>query len=122
MTSIQARLYDHLRFNPGVAALVAARIYPVRMPQQPTLPCITYIRVDGVPQYTHSGRSDLVQSRLQISCWATTYAAAIALADAVKASIDSFPENATVEAFPDMYDPETQVYHVPVDIITWYKE
>ncbi len=122
MTSIQERLYNYLRFDAGVAALVGTRVYPVRLPQQPTLPAITYQRVDGIPQYSHSGRSDLVQSRIQVSCWALTYAAVIDLVDAVKAATDTFPEDATVEDMPDMYDPETQVYHVPVDVIVWYQE
>lgn len=119
--NIQETIYEHLTTNAGVVALVVARVYPMRMPQQPTLPCITYQRIDSVPEYSHDGRG-LATSRFQLSCWAETYVGVIALAAAVLAAMDGFPNVAFVEGHNELYEPETQVYHVPVDVMIWHEE
>lgn len=119
--NIQETIYEHLSTNAAIVALASTRIYPVRMPQQPTLPCLTYQRISGVPDYSHDGRA-LTQSRFQVSCWAYTYAAAIALAEAVKNSWASFADVAFLENDTEMYEPETQVYHIPVDVMIWHEE
>ena len=124
--NIQEMLYSHLKNSPGVAAVAGARIYPLRLPQEPTLPAITYQRVDAMQNYVHSGPTSagrgLVSSRFQVSCWALTYAEAITLSEAVKAAMDVLPDTAFIETQADMYEPETSVYHIPVDVIVWYKE
>ena len=119
--NIQETIYEHLTTNAGVVALVAARVYPVRMPQEPTLPCITYQRISGPVEYSRDGPG-LTESRFQISCWAETYAGAIALAAAVRSAIGIFPEVSFLENQPDMYEPETSVYHIPVDVMIWHEE
>lgn len=119
--NIQETIYEHLTTNAGLVALVSTRVYPAVLPQRPTLPALTYQRISGVPEYSHSGRA-LMQSRFQISCWAATYAGAIALATAVKAAMDTFPDVAFIEGHSEMYEPETSVYHIPVDVMIWHEE
>ena len=119
--NIQETIYEHLTTNAGVAAIVAARVYPVRLPQEPTLPALTYFRVSGPVEYTRDGVS-LTQSRFQISCWAAGYAAVIALASAVRSAMGIFPKVSFLENQPEMFEPETSVYHIPVDVMIWHEE
>jgi hypothetical protein len=67
-----------------------ARIYPVILPQSPTLPALTYQRVSEPRQLTHDGVTALVESRYQVTAWAPTYDAAAALAAAVGDGLHGF--------------------------------
>lgn len=62
--------------------------YPLAMPQQSaSLPCTVYQFITARPQRYHGGNSFL-RHRLQVSCWANTYAAAVDLANLVIAAFD----------------------------------
>jgi hypothetical protein len=64
----------------------------------------------------------MMTSRFQCSCWAATYAGVIALATVVKTAMDTFPDVAFVQGHSEMYEPETQVYHIPIDVMIWHQE
>lgn len=72
-----------------VSALAGAgTIYPLSIPNSgASYPCIVYQFISEVPMRSHSGAS-LRKHRLQVTCWAQTYAAAVTLAEAVKAALD----------------------------------
>jgi hypothetical protein len=80
-----------------VTALVSTRINWSRRPQGSALPCIVLTRIDGAPDVHHAGRSGLVQSRVQVDCWASTYGAAKAIARAVEDAVtaQAFTQGAT---------------------------
>jgi hypothetical protein len=81
---MEEALIGQLLASSSLAALVAARVYPARRPQASDLPAVVLTRVDGVRQYADEGPIDLVQSRVQLDCWARTYAEAKAVARAVR--------------------------------------
>lgn len=124
--NIAETLFGHLTANAAVAEWIDSRCYPIRLPQEPVLPAITYQRIDAPRIVTHSGGGALVASRFQISCWAATYAEAIELAERVKAAFGNWHRayggTAIVQTQADLYEPDTGVYHVPVDVILWYRE
>lgn len=92
---IEAGLFSHLAANAAVSALVAnadntKRIYPHRAPQGATFPRVTYFRVDSQHKHHMTAAAGHVEARLQIDCWALTYAAAKSLADAVRVALDGY--------------------------------
>ena len=113
-------LYSYLITYPGLVALVAARVYPTKLPQEPTLPAVTYQRVSDVPEYSHDpGGSHAL--RVQVTCWAATYAAAEAVAVEVVSAADGWHAAmggaAFVENMIDLSNPETGVYQVGIDVM-----
>lgn len=74
----------------AVNTLVSGRIYPRRLPQNPTLPAITYQQVSAVRVRDLTGPAGKSRHRISINCWASTTAGAHALAQAVRQSIDGF--------------------------------
>lgn len=64
----------------GVTTLISDRLYPIMLPQEPTLPAATYLIVDDPQTYSHSGTS-WRQARVQFDCYASTYLTAHAVAD-----------------------------------------
>lgn len=74
----------------AISTLVSSRVYPSLLPQSPTLPALTYGQVSAVRVRDLTGPAGKSRHRISISCWASTYAGARALADAVRQSIDGF--------------------------------
>lgn len=87
---VEEAVHAHLAADLDVAAVVADRIHPMRMPQPPTLPAIVYQKIAGPRDYTHDGPSGLVDARVQFSCWDETYAGAKTLADKVRRAVSGF--------------------------------
>ena len=128
----ETALYQHLSGTLGVTALASTRIYPAPLPQQVSLPAITYMQVSSVPIRTMGGRQGR-QPRIQIDCWATSPSARRQLAEAVIAALDHYsgtmggPGGVTVrgaflENDLDEYDPETKRYRAILDFIIHHEE
>lgn len=84
---MEEKLVALLLANAGVTALVGSRVYWSRRPQGVSLPAIILHRVSGTRNYTMQGSSGFVQSRVQVDCWAQSYAAAKQAARAVIAAV-----------------------------------
>lgn len=87
---IEEALLYHLEHDAGVLALVGSRVYPLIIPQDVDLPAIAYQRIDGPRVRSQSGPSHLAHPRIQITCQASMYSSAKALAGAVRASLDGY--------------------------------
>lgn len=87
--SVSLRFRGLLAAQAGVAAVVSGRIYPLVLPRlNRTYPAISYQVISDPPAAGASdGTLEARQARIQVNCWALTYAAADALADAVVAAL-----------------------------------
>jgi hypothetical protein len=90
LKDIRAGLRTFLLADGAVAALVATRIYPVKLPQGITAPSIVYNEISGQGDHHNEGPSGLVAVRMQIAAWAQSADAAHALFLAVKEAIDGY--------------------------------
>lgn len=96
-------------------------VYPLSMPKGATLPGMCYQFISEIPMRHHGG-ADMVRRRLQVSCWAKTYAAAITLGDSVRAALDLNQTNIeliTAENISDYKDPEAELYRRIVEFYVW---
>lgn len=93
--AIRARLLA----DPDVAALVATRVWPVKLPQGPTFPAIVYQRIsttsNGVAMESPVGPT---RSRVQLSAWASTFSGARQLAEAVVHALNGWSGTAGGES------------------------
>lgn len=87
---LEVGIHAHLKNNPGVAALVGTRIYPIKMPQDSPLPAVVYQRVSKVRGHAFDGESGDVESRYHISTFAATLAQAMQVSSAVRSSLKPF--------------------------------
>ena len=120
--TIEEAIYSYLSGEAGITTIVGNRIYPMILPQDTDYPALTYFRVSGPEHHD----KDVAFPRIQISCWAEKYEEARTLAGEVKAAFQRLkgpmgdPGVAVIQGVflnvLDLYDNETQVYHMPVDI------
>ena len=87
---IEEALYEHLKNNAGVSALVGNRIYPIEAPQEAALPYLVYQRISGPRVRSHSGPSGLAHPRFQITGAAEAYPALRNVLNAVRVALDGF--------------------------------
>lgn len=120
MAVLETKIYTALSGNATVAAKVAARIYPVVMPQDPTLPVITYQRMGAEHLTALSGFVGLENAHIRISSWATRYDVVKELAEDVYVTMDgaaAFKSILTDDS--DGYDPDTGLFYVLQDYSCW---
>ena len=137
MAVLEEGLHSYLSTYAGMVALIGDRVYPLRMPQNATLPCLTYQRISTPRISTHdtSGATgDLTNPRFQFDAWGSTYASVKAINDQVRAalngktgSIGTAPSNITIRsALADNenpeYDPDSELYRSRSDYIIWIEE
>ena len=106
-----------------IASKLAAvgAVYPLSMPTGATLPGMCYQFISEIPMRHHGG-ADMVRRRLQVSCWASTYAGAVTLGDQVRAALDLNQSNIeliTAENISDFKDPEANKYRRIVEFFVW---
>jgi len=88
-------IYTILKDTSAVSSLVGARIYPLKAPPKVTKPFVTYQRISGDRWRSFDGPTGTAQPRIQVDCYATTYAAAKALADAIRQNLDGYAGTVT---------------------------
>lgn len=131
--NVEKAIVSILRANAPVAAAFAARIFPVVLPQdQAEYPAAVYQRIDGRPDYTHSGPSGLEAPRIQIRAWARDYKVAKDGARLISDALSGFVGDVTVgsevfrispilvEDSADIYDESMEIFGSTIDAIVWH--
>lgn len=117
--------------DPGFAALGGARVYPLRLPQSPTYPSVTYQRVsEATSLRTLEGETGRIDARLQIDTWATDPDSAANVAAAIYAALSDYGgtslgvliHNCRRDSQQQYYEDEPGLYRVIQDWIVTYKE
>lgn len=120
---IEAKLFSYLTSNANVSELVGTRIYPITLPPNYTLPAITYAKISGPKINAKGGATGLAHPRFQFSCWSKSYTEAKIIADTVRLALNAWSECTTyTENELDLYEQDTGLYHVPIDVVIWHAE
>ena len=138
--SIQSALYEHLKDDAGILAIVGDKVYPVVAGPDDSLPYITYQLISRQHEHDLGAASGLARTRIQVNCWESTAALAETLADTVRDSLDGFRGtmgtvnteavkatllDGEIEAYDPPADPdraEGGVFSVKMDFRIWYGE
>lgn len=123
---LEESIFSHLSTVAAITTYVgassSARIYPVYLPQDPTLPAMSYQRISSQPQVSMGGFCNLDNPRIQIDCWATSYSAVKGMAEAVRdAMMSAAGFNALEISDQDLFEPDLEIYRVSIDFSCWFK-
>ena len=89
---IDEALYYLLAHHAALKAYVKARIYPMVIPQNAAMPCVTYQQISGVPQHTSDGPFGTRQASFQIDCWSKTPKQAHDIAEVIRKLLDGYQD------------------------------
>ncbi len=95
--AIDQGIYETLRDNAGVAALVAGRIYPGSAPEEAASPYIVYALTESDEPRSLDGSVRYRRFRYTIACHDDVYDDVVAVVDAVYAAFGG--DNATTKTF-----------------------
>lgn len=117
--NVEQQIYNVLIADVTVSGLVAARIYPLLMPQGVTLPALSYQRVATAPHDDLEGTQNHEWVRVQIDVWDDDYPSAKTLAAAVHTALQVTPVYAQLLMELDDYDSDLKLYRVILDFNVW---
>ena len=129
MAEVEYAIKARLEAVSGVTDLVAARIYPAVLPQNPTLPAITFQRIDG-PRLSAMTNDVWAEPRIQINSYAAKYTGAKALAQQVRIALQRWSGTSAgvvihdifIENDRDNYDDEVEAWRVIADYLVQHDE
>ena len=112
------------------ATTAGARVYPLALPPDPTLPAVSYTRISTPRTRSLTGFSHLAWPRFQFTAWAVTYAAAKVLVDEIIVALDDYSgtvdgvviQSSHIENEMSMYEPITGFYGMPLDFVIAHTE
>ena len=120
MAEIAQVLVAYLQADTTLAALIGTRIYPITLPQEPTLPALTFRRVSSVRKVDHGGKVGYTLARYQFDCYGATYLqasevyrrldGALLILSSVNPRYAAFPETAQ-----DDHNPELDQWTIQAD-------
>lgn len=125
-------LIAHLNAYAGLTALVSTRMYPLILPQSPTLPAITFQQISRAPVHSRPLPDTLVSTRWQWNVNARTYKQALQVMAQLKAALQAFTRSASprvdvvfVENEFSNDEPdvdEANYFQISIDSIIWHEE
>lgn len=123
----EALVYSHLvTTGTALSALVGTRVYPLVLPQAGALPAVVYTLVDDVE--TLNGHNGV--ARVQFTAWATTYAGAKSVRDALRERLRSFAGQSSTDRVEDVdvsfsgpagLEPELGLYRRDLDTMIYHR-
>lgn len=124
--ALEEALYEFLKNDAGVSALVGDRIFPVRVKEGADLPAIAYQRISTFRTYTFDRKPDAdpwMRARIQFSCWARSALEARDVAEALNVALSGHTGDmeglevgsVDIELELDDYEPETGFFRRIVD-------
>lgn len=128
---IDTNLYNFLKAEANVIAVTGQRIYPLILPENPTLEAITFRAVEHDVDNVFGGSTGFCRSDYYVDAWGDTHAEADALAkivrDALKNVSGSFGGITVQEVFVTMgpvgvYEDSVKAYRITQMFSIWHGE
>lgn len=124
--AIESDLVAVLTGDAGIAALVGQRVYPLVLPQNPTLPAIVYQEVQGTARAGADGDMGQRESRFLVSWWASSFSAVKVGKGLMLGLLSGYSggdiERIEVDGLRDDYDPETNRFRQQVELVVYWIE
>ena len=131
--TLEEGLFAYLSTYANLVAKVAAWVYPVKFPQDTTMPCVVFQRISTPRELTHdmSGATGtLAHPRIQIEAWSETYHEGKDIVDIIREALNGKTGNmggvtiraALVDDEAVEYSPDFELYRFNCDYILWHEE
>ena len=107
-------VYQLLKSNVAIKALINERVYPMVAPQNVVKPYLTYRVISGLKLQCMGGQIYQGDYRMQIDCFSLTYSNVKAISEAVKNALIGFMTSSDINII-DEYEDETKLIRQIID-------
>ena len=125
--SVESEIKNRLTTDASVTAVFGTRIYPLVLPQNPTLPGAQYAIIDGTPRENLFAKAGLYRFEIQIDIFANKYSEVVSGEDAIRRSLQSYDNVGTgsIQAIHhimsmDDFEKEIANYKKVLRFSVWY--
>lgn len=124
MSSFYQDIYNWLQTYPDLVTLFSTRMYPVRLPDSATFPCLVIRRITNPKRYTLDGESNLKEQFYQFTVWDESVKDASEAADTFEQTItgyrgivgESMAGSVFIQNRIDKPDPDTSLESQVIDV------
>jgi hypothetical protein len=130
--SLESEVYSRLSGFAGLTALVSTRIYPLRLPQDTTLPAVTFTRLSASRLSAMGSDPGLVRARVQYDAWTEgsgAFDGARAIAEQIRAALQrwrttsgTIVQDSFLESEVELYEADVSTVHVVLILEHIYEE
>ena len=125
---LEKGLVAYLENHAGLNALIAGRVYPLRLKQNATLPAVVYQRITTAPTYSQEGDSHLDEIQMQFACWGSTLLTVKQIAEELRVALSGFAGTMGTETVGGSFlinqhsddDPDTGLSREIVEFSMWH--
>jgi hypothetical protein len=127
--SIENAIYTMLNGHAGLSALVGVRIYPMYLPQTPTLPACAYRLTSAQTISLLATDTNIIEARYEIAVFSKTYDQCVATADQLRQALQR--QSGTVETvvilditidnIDQSFDQDFEIYEITTDVTISYR-
>jgi len=110
----ESDVYQLLKSNVAIKALINERVYPMVAPQNVVKPYLTYRVISGLKLQCMGGQIYQGDYRMQIDCFSLTYSNVKAISEAVKNALVGFMGSNSISIMDD-YENETALFRQIID-------
>lgn len=130
MADAEANVYAALTGYAGLTALVnngdsplTYRIYPLVMPQDPTVPAVVYQRIVGsrILTMSNAGGSGVERIVFQFTTWSRTMNEAHDVMEQVRLALNAANFAAIPLSNRTTHEPDTRLYGMEYDFSVWHR-
>lgn len=109
-------IYGKLSNTTGVTGIIGVvpddRIFPMVLPQQVTLPALTYYQVGQMGFHASGKDPNIASVDMQVSSWSTSYTEVQGLARQVKAALQDYTGSTWVDTQRVFFESEIEISSV----------
>lgn len=91
--SIEANTYSFLSSQAGITNIVASRIYPLHLPQNPTYPAMLYSLISSNHLTSLAESVGMVRARIQFDVYSTSLADCVNGIEALRQALQKYSGN-----------------------------
>ena len=117
-----------------IGASISTRLYPGRLPQNPTYPAVVQNRISSVPFHGMTQDHGITESRFQLDVYGTTYAVVVGIAEEIKDAFERWTDESKSPAILDTWldnemdqdadeadSAESDIYRIQLDIMVHHR-
>jgi len=126
---MERHVHTQLTGHAGLSALIAARLYPVKLPQDVSYPACVYEIITRTEFPAMGSNADHSRKRITVTGYDNSYSGVKALETQIVAALDRYTgtsdgttiDGSYLENVSDLYEDEFQIYQVSIDFMIYWR-